>query len=103
MNAIEFQRRNSLDPRDPDYVPEFEDYEVAEWVNENIEDFCTEEILSALGVTKDELMSDPELLTESDFFFEHEERFENAYRRSLGDGFIEPEPTGTWDWSPRGW
>jgi hypothetical protein len=99
----EFKYRNSLDPRDPDYLPEFEDYEVDEWVESNIEDYATPEILAALGITEEQLIAEPWRLTESEFYEDNRTDFEDDYRRSMPDCFDEPEPRGTWDWSPRGW
>ena len=82
MNYHEWYRRTHLNPADPDYIPEIDPEKLAEWVEENIEDFATPEACAALDMTEEELLDDPEALTNSTYFTDHEDRYEKAYTRA---------------------
>jgi hypothetical protein len=66
----------------PDYAPLYEDYEVSEWVEKHIEYYACPEICEELGITEDQLIEEPYLLTESDYYEKNQKRFEKDYREA---------------------
>ena len=66
----------------PDYAPLYEDYEVSEWVEKNIEYYACPELCEELGITEDQLIDEPYLLTESDYYETNKARFEKDYRET---------------------
>jgi hypothetical protein len=98
MTAWERKHYAALPYNHPDFCPEIEDYQIMEWVEAHIEDLPASELAKAakaLGVTENELIADPTVLTESRYFERNIERFESLYRES--EEFRFPKPK-TIDW-----
>ena len=66
----------------PDYAPLYEDYEVSEWVEKNIEYYACPELCEELGITEDQLIDEPYLLTESDYYENNKAKFEKDYKEA---------------------
>lgn len=66
----------------PDYAPLYEDYEVSEWVEKHIEYYACPALCEELGITEEQLIDEPYLLTESDYYKANQKRFEKDFREA---------------------
>jgi hypothetical protein len=79
--------KRCLDPDSPFYDPEFYDWQVMEYIGDHIDELPDADLAKAakaLGVTEDQIIEEPTILTESKYFERNSERFENIYRDAHG-------------------